>query len=39
MGLACDYYIKEVEIFYSDDEEYEKIKQKGKEFLKNLKKN
>ena len=31
--LACDYYIKEVENFDSDDEEYEKIKEKGKEIF------
>ncbi len=29
--LACDYYIKEVNEFDSDDEEYIKIKEKGKE--------
>ena len=31
--LACDYYIKEVEDFDSDDEEYQKIKNKGKEIF------
>ena len=31
--LACDYYIKEVKDFDSDDEEYEKIKNKGKEIF------
>ena len=29
--LACDYYIKEVNEFDSDDEEYIEIKEKGKE--------